>query len=344
MRSGKGARTPVSGEGKDPARALRRTWQAVLGRLELEVSRANFETWLAGTTAHSLADGELVVEAASAFRADWLNDNLAPVVERCLGAIEGERLSARFVAPGTATASDPEKPVATPVTATPLAGAGGRSGERVVHAGALLPLGGERAGHRQLPEPGGGRGAADQPGGRARTSGGGEDAPAARPSGASERAGNAGRLPQRGGVHLPLPARPSRGQRRGVPGRGAERAAAHHRRPARPRGEDGHAAGAGAHARRGHARGRQGGRGERAAAAGVGPPGAAVLAAGGRNRGVGRAVRSSRAACVHRAAPDRAAGRAALVVPGGTGGRARARCDPSWRGCTQRSGYSVEGC
>ena len=119
MRSGKGARTPVSGEGRDSARALRRTWQAVLGRLELEVSRANFETWLSGTTAHSLAGGELVVEAASAFRADWLNDNLAPVVERCLGAIEGERLDVRFVAPGAAPAGDPEKPIAAPAAAAP---------------------------------------------------------------------------------------------------------------------------------------------------------------------------------------------------------------------------------
>ncbi len=72
----------------------------MLGRLELEVSRANFETWLAGTDARSLHDGELLVEARSAFRADWLNENLAPVVERCVGAIEGERLAVRFVAPG----------------------------------------------------------------------------------------------------------------------------------------------------------------------------------------------------------------------------------------------------
>ena len=100
MRSGRGARTPVPDEERQPPRTLRRTWQAVLGRLELEVSRANFETWLAGTHARSLHDGELLVEARSAFRADWLNENLGPVVERCLGAIAGERLAVRFVAPG----------------------------------------------------------------------------------------------------------------------------------------------------------------------------------------------------------------------------------------------------
>ena len=94
-------------------RALTRTWQAVLGRLELEVSRANFETWLAGTTVRSLHDGELTVEARSAFRADWLNENLAAVVERCLGAIEGEGVCVRFVAPGTAPAEEVEALAAT---------------------------------------------------------------------------------------------------------------------------------------------------------------------------------------------------------------------------------------
>lgn len=66
------------------------------------MSRANFETWLAGTSVRSLDDGEMLVQARSSFRADWLNENLVPVVERCLGAIEGERVAVRFVAPGTA--------------------------------------------------------------------------------------------------------------------------------------------------------------------------------------------------------------------------------------------------
>ncbi len=95
-------------EGQQSPRALARTWQAVLGRLELEVSRANFETWLAGTSVQSLRDGELLVEARSAFRADWLNENLVPVVERCLGAIEGKRVAVQFVAPGTVPEDAPE--------------------------------------------------------------------------------------------------------------------------------------------------------------------------------------------------------------------------------------------
>lgn len=125
VRPWEGARTPVSGGDRDSAKALRGTWRAVLGRLQLEVSRPNFETWLAGTTPRSLTDRELLVEARSAFRAEWLNENLAPVVERCLGAVEGERLSVRFVAPG-------EKPHTTPEAATSSDGTGPAGGEQVV--------------------------------------------------------------------------------------------------------------------------------------------------------------------------------------------------------------------
>lgn len=108
MRPGEGALTPVAGDERQSPRALARTWQAVLGRLELEISRANFETWLAGTSAQARREGQLLVEARSAFRADWLNENLAPVVERCLAAIEEERLGVRFVAPGEASRKEPE--------------------------------------------------------------------------------------------------------------------------------------------------------------------------------------------------------------------------------------------
>ena len=83
------------------SRELARAWRAVLGRLELEVSGPNFETWLADTRALSRSGIELVVEASSSFRADWLNDNLLTIVDRCAAAIVGEGISVRFVAPGT---------------------------------------------------------------------------------------------------------------------------------------------------------------------------------------------------------------------------------------------------
>ena len=89
------------GHSLPPSRELARTWRAVLGRLELEVSGPNFETWLADTRALSRSGIELVVEASSSFRADWLNDNLLTIVDRSAATIVGEGISVRFVAPGT---------------------------------------------------------------------------------------------------------------------------------------------------------------------------------------------------------------------------------------------------
>lgn len=114
-----GARASVPDRGHRSPEALRRTWQAVLGRLELEVSRANFETWLAGTAVRGLRGDDLLVEARSAFRADWLNENLAPVVERCLGAIVEEGMRVRFVAPGTDEEAEPARAEANGDVAPP---------------------------------------------------------------------------------------------------------------------------------------------------------------------------------------------------------------------------------
>ncbi len=77
-----------------------RLWEAALGRLQIEVSRANFETWLRGTRALARDGGALTVEAGSPFRADWLNGNLAALASHCLSELAREPLSARFVAPG----------------------------------------------------------------------------------------------------------------------------------------------------------------------------------------------------------------------------------------------------
>ena len=79
-----------------------RLWEAALGRLQIEVSHANFETWLRGTRALARDGGALTVEAGSPFRADWLNGNLAALASHCLSELAREPLSARFVAPGAA--------------------------------------------------------------------------------------------------------------------------------------------------------------------------------------------------------------------------------------------------
>ncbi|MGI8926389.1 MAG: DnaA ATPase domain-containing protein [Tepidiformaceae bacterium] len=80
------------------ARELGRTWQAVLGRLEIELSPQSYLTWLKGTRAASIENGTLIVEAKTAFAADQLNEQFSVVVVRALGhVLAGDDLAVRFV-------------------------------------------------------------------------------------------------------------------------------------------------------------------------------------------------------------------------------------------------------
>jgi chromosomal replication initiator protein len=71
-------------------------WTATLGRLQLEVPRANFETLLKGTQALRFDDDCLVIGTESAFAATWLEERLAATISRAIERIAGEPVSVRF--------------------------------------------------------------------------------------------------------------------------------------------------------------------------------------------------------------------------------------------------------
>jgi len=83
-----------------PSRDLTDTWRTVLGRLEIELLEANFETWLRGTTPLRLEAGTLIVEARRSIGLEWLNERLSIVVRRALQAVTGQALDVYFVPPG----------------------------------------------------------------------------------------------------------------------------------------------------------------------------------------------------------------------------------------------------
>ncbi len=112
-----GVRAHVPEQERSEPRDAARLWEAALGRLQIEVSRANFETWLRGTRALAREGGALTVEAGSAFRADWLNGNLAALASHCVSELAREPLSARFVAPGAARGGERTATAAAPANA-----------------------------------------------------------------------------------------------------------------------------------------------------------------------------------------------------------------------------------
>jgi len=78
-------------------RDLSRRWQAVLGRLQLEVAPHNWETWLKHTRALRWERGTLIAEARTAFNCDWLEQRLGPLIARLVEENFGAGTAVAFV-------------------------------------------------------------------------------------------------------------------------------------------------------------------------------------------------------------------------------------------------------
>jgi chromosomal replication initiator protein len=72
-------------------------WQAALGQLQLEMSKATFETWMCETQLLAQEDGAFVVGVANAYAKDWLENRLRGTVKRILTGITGRTVDVRFV-------------------------------------------------------------------------------------------------------------------------------------------------------------------------------------------------------------------------------------------------------
>lgn len=72
-------------------------WKASLGELEMQMTRATFNTWLLGTKALSCHEDEFVIGVRNDFAKDWLENRLYDVIVRTLSGVVGRRVKVRFV-------------------------------------------------------------------------------------------------------------------------------------------------------------------------------------------------------------------------------------------------------
>ncbi|MGC8946353.1 MAG: DnaA N-terminal domain-containing protein [Anaerolineae bacterium] len=72
-------------------------WQRALGELQLELTRATFETWLRWSQAIAWEDRTFVIGVANTYARDWLGSRLKPVVERVLTRVVGQPTTVRFI-------------------------------------------------------------------------------------------------------------------------------------------------------------------------------------------------------------------------------------------------------
>lgn len=75
----------------------RQIWQAALGEIQIQMPRANYDTWLKDTFIVSHEDGAFVIGAPTPFAREWLANRLAGQVKRTLEGILGRSVDVRFV-------------------------------------------------------------------------------------------------------------------------------------------------------------------------------------------------------------------------------------------------------
>ena len=78
--------------------AARKQWQAALGELELQMTRATFDTWLRGTEVVECQGDVLTVYVRHAYAVDWLQNRLLPAIMGTLQRHAGPGVQVIFTA------------------------------------------------------------------------------------------------------------------------------------------------------------------------------------------------------------------------------------------------------
>jgi chromosomal replication initiator protein len=82
------------GDRLEPAKEI---WERALGKLQIQVSKANYTTWLSDSQGLSCQDNTFVVSVPNVFVAEWLSKRLYPLVRKTLVDITGKDVDVQFV-------------------------------------------------------------------------------------------------------------------------------------------------------------------------------------------------------------------------------------------------------
>ncbi len=72
-------------------------WQAALGELELQMTKATFDTWVKQTRALAYEDGAFFIGVQNGYAKDWLENRLLGVIKRTLSGILKRSVEVKFV-------------------------------------------------------------------------------------------------------------------------------------------------------------------------------------------------------------------------------------------------------
>lgn len=77
-------------------RSANEIWEAVLGALELQVTKANYQTWLKDTFGHSCEDDYFTIGVPNTFAIEWLDKRLSHLIAKTLAHVVGRPMDIRF--------------------------------------------------------------------------------------------------------------------------------------------------------------------------------------------------------------------------------------------------------
>jgi chromosomal replication initiator protein len=80
----------------DRLESAREIWQSALGKLQIQISKANYTTWLSDSQGLNCYDNVFVVGVSNVFVAEWLSKRLYPLVRKTLVDITGKDMDVRF--------------------------------------------------------------------------------------------------------------------------------------------------------------------------------------------------------------------------------------------------------
>ena len=79
-------------------------WQATLGQLQMDMSKAAFDTWVRDAELTAYADGLFTIGVKNAYARDWLEGRLSSTITRMLSGMIDRPASISF----TVWQSEPE--------------------------------------------------------------------------------------------------------------------------------------------------------------------------------------------------------------------------------------------
>ncbi len=72
-------------------------WQATLGQLQMEMPKANFDTWVRSTEVINYEKNLFTIGVQNAYARDWLETRLTSTVSRMLSGLMDSSQTVRFV-------------------------------------------------------------------------------------------------------------------------------------------------------------------------------------------------------------------------------------------------------